>query len=189
MRLFSFFSPVGFSNAYLVGPEAGGDALLVDPGSFDAPLLQAVEGNGLSVRAILLTHAHASHTHAVRSLLRVYRATVYSNHPSVLDFPARHIGDGEELSVGGVTVRVLETPGHSIDSVCFLAGHMLFTGDTLTAGAVGSTRSGYARGVLLSSIRRQILTLPDATLVFPGHGPPSRVGVERAHNPYLGDRL
>lgn len=189
MKFFSFFSPVGFSNSYLIGPDGGGDALLVDPGSFDAPLLEAVETNGLYVRAILLTHAHGSHTHAVGGLLKVYRATVYNNHPSILDFPARHVGDGDELPVGGVTVRVLETPGHSIDSVCYLAGHLLFTGDTLLAGGVGSTRSGYARGVLLSSIRRKVLGLPDPTLVFPGHGPPSRVGVERAHNPYLGDRL
>lgn len=189
MRFFSLFSPVGFSNSYLIGPDGGGDALLVDPGAFGAQLLQAVEGHGLYVRTIFLTHAHDSHVHAVRSLLKVYRATVYSNQPSVLDFPARHVGDGEEVSPGGFTVRVLEVPGHSIDSVCFLVGSMLFTGDALSAGAVGSTRTGYARGVLLSSIRKKILSLPDSTLVFPGHGPPSRVGIERRYNPYLGDRL
>ena len=70
-----------------------------------------------------------------------------------------------------------------------LIGTMVFTGDALTAGGIGQTRSGYARGVLLSSIRRQILSLPDSTIVFPGHGPPSTVGAERLYNPYLGDRL
>ena len=189
MKFFSFFSPVGFSNSYLMGPDGGGDALLIDPGVFGTPLLQAVEGNGLYVRAILLTHSHQSHALAVRSLLKVYRATVYANQPSVLDFPARHVGDGDEVPAGDLCVRVLETPGHSIDSVCFLAGSMLFTGDTLSAGGIGRTRTGYARGVLLSSIRRRLLGLPDSTLVFPGHGPPSRVGIERSHNPYLGDRL
>jgi hydroxyacylglutathione hydrolase len=189
VKFFSLFSPVGFSNSYLLGPDGGGDALLVDPGAFDVQLLQAVEGSGLSVRFIFITHAHDSHIHAVRSLLKVYRAEVFSNQPSVLDFPARHVGDGDDVPAGSFTVRVLETPGHSIDSVCFLVGSMLFTGDALSAGAVGSTRTGYARGVLLSSIRKKILPLPDRTLVFPGHGPPSRVGIERAHNPYLGDRL
>jgi hydroxyacylglutathione hydrolase len=189
MKFFSLFSPVGFSNAYLIGPDEGGDALLVDPGAFDVPLLQAVEANGLYVRSIFVTHAHNAHINGIRSLLKVYAATIYSNQPSVLDFPARHIAEGDEVRVGEFSVGVRETPGHSIDSVCLLVGNMLFTGDALSAGGIGSTRNGYARGVLLASIRKKLLTLPDATLVFPGHGPPSTMGIERRFNPYLGDRL
>lgn len=189
MKFFSIFSPVGLSNAYLVGPDPGGDAVLIDPGAFDVSLLQAVEGNRLRVRSILVTHAHSAHIAGIRALLKVYDARIYSNQPSVLDFPARHIADGQELALGELTVRVLETPGHSIDSVCFLLGGMLFTGDTLSAGAVGSTRTGYARGVLLASIRRKLLALDDGTLVFPGHGPPSTIGLERRFNPYLDDKL
>jgi hydroxyacylglutathione hydrolase len=189
MRFFSLFSPVGFSNAYLIGPDAGGDAVLVDPGVFDVPLLQAVESSGLYVRSIFVTHAHNAHINGIRALLKVYQATIYSNQPSVLDFPARHIGDEEEVPAGEFTVGVRETPGHSMDSVCLLIGNMLFTGDTLSAGSIGHTRTGYARGVLLSSIRRKLLSLPDATLVFPGHGPPSTIGAERRFNPYLGEVL
>lgn len=189
MKFFSLFSPVGLSNAYLVGPDAGGDAVLIDPGAFDAPLLQAVEGNGLTVRSILVTHAHNAHIAGIRALLKVYDARIYSNQPSVLDFPARHVADDQELALGEFTVRVRETPGHSIDSVCFLIGGMLFTGDTLSAGGIGRTRDGYARGVLLASIRRKLLVLDDGTLVFPGHGPPSTIGIERRFNPYLGERL
>ncbi|MBE3132730.1 MAG: MBL fold metallo-hydrolase [Acidobacteria bacterium] len=189
MKFFSLFSPVGLSNAYLVGPDAGGDAVLIDPGAFDAPLLQAVEGNGLSVHSILVTHSHSAHIAGIRALLKVYDARIYSNQPSVLDFPARHIADGQELALGGITVRVRETPGHSIDSVCFLIGGMIFTGDTLCAGGIGRTRDGYARGVLLASIQKKLLVLDDGTLVFPGHGPPSTIGIERRFNPYLGEKL
>lgn len=189
MKFFSLFSPVGLSNAYLIGPDAGGDAVLIDPGAFDAPLLQAVEGNGLSVHSILVTHSHSAHIAGIRALLKVYDARIYSNQPSVLDFPARHIADGQELALGGITVRVRETPGHSIDSVCFLIGGMIFTGDTLCAGGIGRTRDGYARGVLLASIQKKLLVLDDGTLVFPGHGPPSTIGIERRFNPYLGEKL
>jgi glyoxylase-like metal-dependent hydrolase (beta-lactamase superfamily II) len=189
VKFFSLFSPVGFSNAYLVGPDSGGDAVLVDPGTFDAALLQAVEGNKLYVRSILVTHAHNAHINGIRALLKVYDARIYSNQPSVLDFPARHIAESDELAMPEFTVRVRETPGHSIDSVCFLIGGMLFTGDTLSAGGIGRTRDGYARGVLLASIRRKLLALDDSTLVFPGHGPPSTIGAERRFNPYLGEKL
>jgi hydroxyacylglutathione hydrolase len=189
VKFFVLFSHVGFSNAYLLGPREGGDAVLIDPGTFDAALLQAVESNGLYVRSIFVTHAHNAHINGIRSLLKVYKATIYSNQPSVLDFPARHVGDGDIVSAGKFEVGVRATPGHSIDSVTLLIRSMVFTGDALTAGGIGETRSGYARGVLLSAIRRQILSLPDSTLVFPGHGPPSTVGAERLYNPYLGDRL
>ena len=189
MKLYSLFSSVGFSNSYLIGPEEGGPAVLVDPGKFDIPLLQAVEGNGLSVRWIFVTHAHGAHINGVRPLLKVYDAGIFTNQPSALDFPAHHVQDGDVLDCGAVSVSVIETPGHSIDSVCFLIGNFLFTGDTLNAGGIGRTRDGYARGLLLSSIRKRILPLGDDILVFPGHGPPTKLSVEKAFNPYLDEKL
>ena len=189
MKFFSLFSRLGFSNTYLVGPSGGGGAVLIDPGAFDAPLLQAVEGNGLTVRWILITHAHNAHINGVRGLLKVYNAQIYSNQPSVLDFPAHHVQDGDRLQLGEFTVQVLETPGHSIDSLCFVVDHLVFTGDTLSAGATGTTRDGYARGLLLESIRRKLMPLGDEVLIFPGHGPPTKVGIEKLYNPFLGVKL
>jgi hydroxyacylglutathione hydrolase len=189
MILQSLFSRVGFANSYLIGPEAGRDAVLIDPGVFDAALLQAVEGNGLYVRSILVTHAHNAHINGIRALLRVYDAAIYANQPSVLDVPARHVQDGDTLSLGELSVRVIETPGHSIDSLCFLVGSMLFTGDTLSAGGIGKTRDGYARGLILENVRRKLLSLGDEVMIFPGHGPPSKVGIEKLYNPLLGEKL
>ncbi len=189
MRFYSLFSSVGFSNTYLLGPDGGGDALLIDPGVFDAPLLQAVEGNRLYVRSILVTHAHNAHINGIRSLLKVYEGTIYANQPSILDFPARHIQGGDVLTLGDFTVRVIDTPGHSIDSLSFLLGHLLFTGDLLSAGGIGRTRDGYARGLLLETVRNRLLPLGDEVLIFPGHGPPSKIGIEKLYNPYLGEKL
>jgi hydroxyacylglutathione hydrolase len=189
VKFSSLFSSVGFSNSYLIGPEGGGEAILIDPGVFDAQLLQAVEGSRLSVRRILVTHAHNAHINGITTLLKVYDAEIYSNQPSVLDFPAHHIQEGDSLEFGEFTVRVLETPGHSIDSLCFLLSRFLFTGDTLNSGGIGRVRDGYARGLLLSSIRKRILPLGDDVFLFPGHGPPSKIGIERAFNPYLREKL
>ncbi len=189
MKFFSLFSSTGMSNCYLVGPDGGGDAILVDPGVVDAPLLHAVESNRLFVRWILVTHAHRSHVDGIRSLLKVYDAGIYANQPSILDFPARHVEDGNRLTLGEFKVRVIETPGHSIDSVSYLLDHMLFTGDLLSAGTIGATRDGYARGLLLATVRRKLLPLGDETLIFPGHGPPSKLGIEKLYNPFLGEKL
>jgi hydroxyacylglutathione hydrolase len=185
----SLFSRLGFSNTYLIGPDNGGDAVLVDPGVFDAPLLEAVEKNRLYIRSILITHAHNAHINGIRSLLKVYDAEIYANQPSVLDFPAHRVQEGNVLPLGGFSVRVIETPGHSIDSLCFLVGHVVFTGDTLSAGSTGTTRDGYARGLLLESVRRKLLSLGDEVLLFPGHGPPTKVGIEKLYNPLLGEKL
>lgn len=189
MRFHSLFSSVGFSNGYLLGPDAGGEALLVDPGIFDAPLLQAIERNRLYVRFILVTHAHNAHINGIRTLLKVYDAAIYANQPSVLDFPAHQVREDDALTLGSFTIRVIETPGHSIDSLCFLAAGMLFTGDTLSAGEIGKTRDGYARGLLLATIRTKLLPLGDEVLVFPGHGPPTKIGIEKLYNPFLGEEL
>ena len=179
------YSTIGFSNAYLVGPRGGGDALIVDPGEFDAAMLQAIEANRLRLRWILVTHAHRAHIAGIRGLLRVYEPEIYCNQPSVLEQPARHVQDGDRLVLGETTVEVIELPGHSIDSLCFLVGRMLFSGDTLSAGGMGRTKDGYAQGLLLSGIRRRLLGLGDDVLLFPGHGPPSCIGIERRFNPFL----
>ena len=189
MRFFSLFSGTGMSNSYLLGPDGGGDAILVDPGAFDEPLLEAIEGNRLFVRWILVTHAHNAHVNGIRSILKVYDASIFANQPSILDFPARHVEDRNKLSLGEFRVGVIETPGHSMDSVSYLVGHMLFTGDLLSAGSIGSTKNGYARGLLLATVRRKLLPLGDEVLIFPGHGPPSKIGIEKLYNPFLGETL
>ena len=181
------FSSIGFSNAYLVGPRGGGDALLVDPGEFDTAMLQAIESNRLHLRWILVTHAHRAHIAGLRGLLRVYDPEIYCNQPSVLEAPAHHVQDGDRLVLGEIVVEVIELPGHSIDSLCFLVGGMLFSGDTLSAGGVGRTRDGYARGLLVSGIHRRLLGLGDDVVLFPGHGPPSLIGIERRFNPCLAE--
>jgi hydroxyacylglutathione hydrolase len=179
------FSTIGFSNAYLVGPRGGGDAMIVDPGEFDAAMLQAIETNRLRLRWILVTHAHRAHVAGIRGLLRVYDPEIYCNQPSALEQPARHVQDGDRLVLGEIDVQVIELPGHSIDSLCFLVGGMLFSGDTLSAGGIGRTRDLYAQELLRSGIRRRLLDLDDDTLLFPGHGPPSCIGIERRFNPFL----
>lgn len=185
MKFFCHFGLAAFSNAYLIGSDDGGEAILIDPGVFDETLLAMIEKNRLDVRHILVTHAHESHVRGVPTALKIYDATVYGVVPLPRIEKYRTVKGGDELELAGLRVRVIWTPGHSPDSVVYHMPPYLFTGDTLHAGAMGSTEGPAERQQLLKSIRQEILALDDETMIFPGHGPPSKVGVERLLNPDL----
>jgi hydroxyacylglutathione hydrolase len=185
MRLFNYYAVISFSNCYLLGPEGPGDALLIDPGIFDEGLLKLIEDNRFYVRHVLITHSHHGHVDGIRTLRKIYDATLWGFGPKLLEYPVRKVEAAELLELAGFGIEVLETPGHSNDSVCYRIDRFLFTGDTLSAGTVGETASPYERALMLASIRGRILALDDGTFVFPGHGPPTTVGLERRFNPEL----
>lgn len=185
MIFHSLFSTVGFSNTYVLAGGPGGEAIVIDPGAFNAQVLQAIEESHCYARWVLLTHAHAAHCGGLRTLLRIYDARILCGMPDALEQKALRAAGGERIRLGAFEFTALETPGHSMDSLCWLCGSLLFSGDALSAGRIGATRDGYARGLLVSSLRSRILPLPDDVLVFPGHGPPSTVRSERLFNPSL----
>jgi len=189
VRFFSYFSVHHFSNCYLIGPEGPGDAVLIDAGVFDEGLLKIIEDNGLYVRWVLITHLHHGHIQGLQTLQKIYEAGIHALDAEQLEVPVQPISEGKPPDCGPFSFRVLETPGHSNDSVCFLLDGMLFTGDSLSAGSVGRTATGYQRALLLSSIRKKILSLKEDVLIFPGHGPPTRLAIERRFNPYLEEKL
>ena len=158
MKFFSYFSVTGFSNSYLIGPEQGGNAILIDPGIFDVPLLKLIEDNNLYVKYILLTHSHESHISGLNTLLKVYNSQIYSKSPSVINFPSTKIDEGDELQLGEYLVRVKEAPAHSGDSLLFVLNNFLFTGDTLSSGTIGSTTDNITHKLLMSIINEKILS-------------------------------
>jgi len=185
----SLFSTLGFSNTYVLAGGPGEDAVVIDPGTFNAQVLEAIEQSRCYARWILLTHAHAAHCGGLRTLLKIYDAGIFCGMPDALDLPARHVAGGETVRLGAFEFQAIETPGHSMDSLCWLCGSLLFSGDALSAGRIGATKDGYARGLLVSSLRSRILSLPEDVLVFPGHGPPSTIRSERRFNPSLKQEL
>jgi hydroxyacylglutathione hydrolase len=177
------YSVRGFSNTYLVASE--GEALVVDPGSFDRQLLGLIEDNRLRITAVLLTHWHQSHTDGLRTMGRIYDFTVHSFYPGTRECPCTEIRDGDRIPCGALEAVCIETPGHSKDSLTFRIEDSLFTGDTLMAGEIGSTASPAEKRLLVDTIWSRILPWPEDTLIFPGHGPPTRVGIEKRFNPSL----
>jgi glyoxylase-like metal-dependent hydrolase (beta-lactamase superfamily II) len=173
--------------------EDGKTAALIDPAGIPANLLRAIDQGPYALRYILITHKHADHCDATADIARAFPQAQIVMHKSDVSAigdlapKALPIVDGDELPFGeNAAIRMLHTPGHTDGSSCFLFRSTLFTGDTLFAGSVGGafgTLSTYRD--ILDSVRTKIFTLDDATVLMPGHGPPSTVAEEKAHNPFF----
>jgi glyoxylase-like metal-dependent hydrolase (beta-lactamase superfamily II) len=201
--------PVGLlgCNCTILGDEASHEAIVVDPG-YDIPhILALLAKHKLTVKKIVVTHAHIDHIASAQNLKKITGAPILYNEAdlplvAMMDVQAGWLGlpvptvlppdhspaDGEAVSVTGITGNVLYTPGHTEGSISLYIPdeHLLLAGDTLFAGGVGRTDlpGGNSRK-LLASIEERLLPLPDTTLVIPGHGPTTTIGTERVHNPFL----
>ncbi|MDC7246380.1 MAG: MBL fold metallo-hydrolase [Sphaerochaetaceae bacterium] len=185
MKIFSHFSLDDFSNTYLIGPENGGDAILIDPGHIDISIIERVEQNRYNVAHVLITHRHDRHIAGLGTLMKIYNPKIYAGSPSLYDFPVTGLKDSLFLDVSGISVEAMQIPGHSIDSFVFKIGNALFTGDVLHAGRVGSTKGVLEKALLLKGIKKRILTLDERFVIFPGHGTLSTIKVEKLFNQEL----
>lgn len=185
VKLLFHFAYTNFSNTYIIGPEGPGNAILVDPGVMDIQLLDLIEQHNYYVKYIFATHAHKGHIAGLGTLLKVYKADLYSGKDSIFDVPSHRLQHGDRLVLDGIEVEVIGLPGHTVGSLAYKINNMVFTGDALAAGNVGETLHAAADELNLKSIKEWILSLDDSTLLFPGHGPPSSVKIESQFNPFL----
>ena len=194
MKLFFHYCSFGFSNCYILGAEHKPDAahpadaarpveaVIVDPGSMDAHILNSIEHNGFNLRAVLVTHDHLGHVHGLRTLKRIYNAEIFAVNRIILDHKTTLVKDGDKIDLGPFKVEVISIPGHSADSAVYRIDNLLFTGDVLTAGLVGQTASAYGAATQIGKLRSRLLSLPGDYTVLPGHGPPSSLEAERRFN-------
>lgn len=181
------------SNGYVFFLDGGKRAALVDPAGVPENLLRMLRDGAYHLQYILITHKHADHCDATHDVARAFPdARIVMHGADVhaigsLAPSAILVKDGEELPFGDdVTIRMLHTPGHTDGSSSYLFRSTVFTGDTLFAGSVGGAFGDVSTyGDILNSVRSKLFALPDETVVMPGHGPPSRIGLERTHNPFF----
>jgi glyoxylase-like metal-dependent hydrolase (beta-lactamase superfamily II) len=196
--------PLGV-NCYVVGDEKTREAMVIDPGGDTRDILDVLRREQLKVVAIVATHAHFDHLFALDELRATTRApfVLHADEAAMLDnatlgarlfgfmfkqpAPAeRLVREGDEVRVGSLAFRVLHTPGHSPGGMCLLRERIVFVGDTLFQGGIGRTDlPGGDYGTLMRSIRDKLLTLPDDTIVYPGHGDATTIGEEKQLNPFL----
>ncbi len=201
--------PVGLlqCNCTILGDEQSREAIVIDPGYEVPRILAMLAKHQLTVRQIVVTHAHIDHIASALELKQITGAPILYNSADIpltamMDAQAAWIGvetptvkppdhspaDQERVSVRGIEAEVIHTPGHTQGSLCLYlpSNTILIAGDTLFAGSVGRTDlPGGNHARLIQSIRERLLPLPDATLVIPGHGPSTTIGEERLSNPFL----
>ena len=188
-----------------------GRCAVVDPGYIDAErndIVALIERKNLKPVCILLTHAHFDHIYGVADFARTYNVPVYMSaketytiehtNPYVcglygLNLPEvpetfAPVRNGDVIEVGSLRFEVLETPGHSVGGVCYLERKegVLFSGDTIFAGAIGRTdHPGGDYDLMMKGIWEKIMCLDGETAIYPGHGPATDIATERMTNPFL----
>ena len=192
------------SNCYIVGAESNKQGIIIDPGAEADKILETVEGLGLEVKLIVLTHAHIDHIGALKEVKEATGAEVaihaddvesLQRRPSRAMFgfsypppppPDRLLKGGDSIDIGGLHFLVLHTPGHSPGGICLLGEGVVFSGDTLFNFGIGRfDMHGGSGSQLMNSIHTKLMVLPDNTIVYPGHGPKTTIGTERQGNPFL----
>lgn len=178
MQVFSHFAVDTLSNTYLIGIGSG-KAMLVDPGAFDADLLELIEHQSYTIAGVLLTHADTDHLSGLRTLCRVYSdMNIRTAMPEVIGYGATAVHGGETLNLSGAAAEVISLPGQGRDCVAYLINGFLFCGTALSAGELGRVSNPYAKAILMASIAESVLTLPKETVILPFYGPPTTVEAE-----------
>jgi glyoxylase-like metal-dependent hydrolase (beta-lactamase superfamily II) len=195
-------------NCSLIWCDETQQAALIDPGGEPQRLLQAIKEAGVNLQMILLTHGHLDHVGAATLLAEQQQVPIIGPHeadafwlemlpqqaerfgfpPTAAFTPTRWLHDGEQITLGALTLEVLHTPGHTPGHVVFYSrnGQTAFVGDVLFHRSIG--RSDFPQGdydTLIDSITQRLLPLGDEVTVVPGHGPNTTLGEERHHNPFL----
>jgi glyoxylase-like metal-dependent hydrolase (beta-lactamase superfamily II) len=197
-------------NCSIIGDETTHDGMVIDPGDDIQDVLETISKYGLQIKQIVITHAHIDHVGGAMKLRAATGAPILLNQNDyallkLLDLQAtwvgmaspgevtidQTIGPSDTVKAGSLSAQVLHTPGHTEGSVClyFSAEKKLIAGDTLFAGSIGRTDlPGGSFQKIINSLHDQVLSLPDDTVVIPGHGALTTVGEERQSNPFLAKR-
>ena len=197
-------------NCWVVGSRRTREAFVIDPGDEPETILALATDMGLNVKRIICSHAHLDHIMAVRPVQERTGAD-FLLHPADLPIaqgmsrsaarflgyepppppdPSAPLADGDVVEVDGLQLRVIHTPGHTPGSVSFYTEGLLFSGDTLFRGSIGRTDlPGGDYGQIMRSIIGKLLTLPDETIVLPGHMQETQIGFEKQVNPFVQQEL
>ncbi|KYH32358.1 MBL fold metallo-hydrolase [Neomoorella mulderi] len=197
--------PIG-TNCYLVGCQETKEGAVIDPGAEGERILAAAREAGLKIRYIINTHGHIDHIGANGAIKNATGAAIliHRDDAPFLTEPGRNLSvlmgtrvsspgadrllqEGDTITIGRtITLTVIHTPGHTPGGICLQGEGLIFTGDTLFAGSIGRTDfPGGSFNQLLNSIKEKLFVLDDELEIYPGHGPASTIGAERADNPFF----
>jgi len=201
------------ANCYLVWEDGSTEAVVIDPGGDEDEISAALEKNGLTPAAFLVTHCHCDHIGALGPLKEQYPQAVvvvpepeaawlqrptlnlsyFFGHSVTAPGHDRTVADGETLELAGLELRAMNVPGHSPGSMVYMVQNgrtpHIFCGDILFANSIGrgDLPGGEGEEAIVANIRAKLFTLPAETVVHPGHGPETTIGKEKEDNPFCGE--
>ncbi len=181
MKIYFHLNLEGFSNCYVVVNEQAKEAIIIDPGKITDGIISQIEDEGLKLSAVLITHNHGSHVDGIKTLRKIYNPKIYAADWEVAKDDTQVLMGSGKIKTAKMIVRYSTMPGHTADSVVYGIGNMLFTGDVLFAGSMGSTNSSYSEVILRTNIENNIFSQQDSVILMPGHGPPSTVEAARLY--------
>lgn len=193
------------SNCYIIGCEETHEAAVIDPGAEADRILLSLAESALTVKCIINTHGHFDHVGGNKKMKDATGAPIliHASDAPMLERlsasaanwglraedspqPDQMIDDGDKISFGNITFEVIHTPGHTPGGVSLYTKGHVFVGDTLFSGSIGRTDfPGGDFDTLISSIKKRLFTLDDATVVYTGHGPETTIEHEKRYNPFL----
>ena len=203
MIIRTFILPPIENNNYLIIDEDSKVAALVDCSSFDERILEELNNYNAELKYVLLTHGHFDHIGGLNDLPNGVQVLMHQSDmewvnevntylPMIgmpnIDIPKidKFINDGDVIKIGGFDIKVIHTPGHTQGGVCFYVNENLFSGDTLFKESVGRCDlPGGNFEQIVKSINEKLFTLPEETIVYPGHGKSTTIGWEKVHNSYF----
>ncbi len=184
------------ANCYIVGSERSGEGIVIDPGAEGEAIVAAAARTGLSVGLIVATHGHIDHVGAVDYVrektgarFAVHEAEQRRGGPySRVPVADKFLRDGDIIEIGEIRFSVGHIPGHSPGGIVLIGPGIVFSGDTLFQFSIGRTDfPGGSYPDLMNGIFEKLMSLPDETVVYPGHGPETTIGMERKVNPFIRD--
>ncbi|WP_353097025.1 MBL fold metallo-hydrolase [Tissierella praeacuta] len=205
MKIIRIPAGIYAANCYIVYSELTREGIVVDPGGDVDDILSSIRENGLKIKYIVLTHAHADHISGVKELNKELSVSIMvheDDREMLIDGnknlstmmamgtieiePDRLLKDGDIIEFGNDKAEIIHTPGHTPGGICIKIGDNILTGDTLFTGSIGRTDLlGGDYDKIISSIKNKLMIYPDNIQIFPGHGAPSTIGKERVTNPFL----
>lgn len=182
------------TNCYIIHDDAAKTCAVIDPGYDAETILGKIAQLGLAIEAILLTHGHFDHVGAVKDLAAETGCKVYLCEKDLSMPPMMTAGqlsytdtyaEGDNLSLAGLSIQVIHTPGHTPGSVCLLVENAMFSGDTLFAGSCGRTDLPGGDWATIQTSLKRLAAMEKDYAVYPGHGESTTLAAEKMYNPYL----
>jgi len=191
------------TNCYIVVSESTNEGFIIDPGDNPSAILDVVKDNHWKIKWLVATHGHIDHIGAIGHLNAVLKCplAIHSQDASALQGDSRFfwgkpfgpalkadrlLSEGDIIKVADLRFQVINTPGHTLGGICLYGHGLLFSGDSLFRGSIGSSNIGTGtRPQLVKSIMEKLLSLPAETIIYPGHGSTTTIEEEKLHNPFL----